>query len=251
MTETKDFSSVLDESKNMINDIKKKNVKDITATPRNILFGVLVFAGMLFVGAMALQIITGVIALICMVLAGVGLFLGLRFLKAADPLIKKYTQNLILSKMIENAKTYKMETLTNRVIDSYNMLNEKRAKRDSLRGFMSKLKIKLDESDKNASTYQKKLDMFKSVERGYSIVTQNVDKAGTVHKALETKVNEYKDMDEFTGIITDAMSLITDNGGQKLDEMLSLEAFSEIENEFHTAMAQIDNSVRDFENDNA
>lgn len=240
-----------DKSKDLIDEIKKKNEQGVSATPRNILFGIMIVAGLLFAGAMALKIVTGTIALVVTIIAGVGLFMGLRFLKSADPLIKQWTQNIVLAKMIENAKSYKIETLSNRVINSYNLLKEKREKRDNLKGFVSKLKRKLDESDKDASTYPKKVEMFESVSKGCDIVTKNVDIAGEVHKNLEKKVAEYKDMDEFTGIITNAMSLITENGGQKLEEMLSMEAFNEIENEFNTAMAQIDNSVRDFETDNS
>jgi len=237
------------ESNNQIAEIKKQQVAKITPTPRNIAFIVMTVGGLLFAGAMAMQIITGILALVFSVIAGVGLFLGLRFLKAADPLIKQHTRNYLLSKMIDNAKKYKIETLTQLVLTSEERLKKARKARDKMGGYVGKLQGKLEEAAQDAPSYNRKVEMTEKVKQAYDLVVRNVERAGEAHKSLSLKVTDYKEMAEFSNVAAEAMEFASANSGNKLEEMLGMEAFATIENEFHEAMATIDNSVRDFELD--
>lgn len=249
-TQTKlNFSTLVEESNSRIAEIKSEQDAPISAKSRNVVFGLMAVGGLMFAGAMVLQIITGIFALIFTVVAAVGLFLGLRFLKSADPLIKQWTRNIVLAKMIENAKKYKIETLTNLVIQSESQLKNARKARDKMKGYVNKVKQRLAESDKNATSYSQKLAMTEKVEQAYEIVEKNVEKAGLAHKNLKLKVDDYKDMAEFTDMASEALQFASANSGNQLEEMLGMEAFAAIESEFHEAMASIDNSVRDFEID--
>ena len=82
------------------------------------------------------------------------------------------------------------------------------------------------------------------------MICNNVNEGGKAHQLLVSKVNEYKEMQEFTDIVSDAMSF-TNSQVNSLDEMLGMEAFAAIEQDFHTAMVSIENSVSDFDIDNA
>lgn len=246
-------NSAFSGGQSLIDDILERGKKckdNVSTLQRNIIFGVLMAVSLFYLGGVMTGIISGIITLVVLVVVGVVLFIGLRFLHKADPLIKMWTDNIILAKMIENAKTYKNETIMNRLLSSFNELQEKRETRTKIHGHLLKIESKLNESDKNSSTYPKKVEMFEKVQYAFDTIEKHVEQAGIVHRKLEVKVAEYKDMMEFTDIISDAMTLINEQGGDKLEEMLSMEAFAEIDTEFHEAMASIDSSIKDFEFDN-
>ena len=105
MTEQKSgFSAILEDNKKSMDKINEFKNQPVTAKQRNLIFaGILV--GTLFLFMMfAVQIIQGVIALIMVIVLAAGSFFGIRFLKAADPLIKQKTKNFVLDKMIQEAR---------------------------------------------------------------------------------------------------------------------------------------------------
>lgn len=244
------FSTFIDEGNQRLAAIKAKHSAPITPKARNFIGSGLVLASLFVVGFAAFQIITGAIALILSAIIIVCGFFGIRALIAADPLIKQKTRNYVLSKMIEEAKTMKLETITNLVLASGERLANARKARDDMGGYVNKLKMRLQQSDKTSSMYAQKVQMAQKVEDAYNTIVQNVEKAGKAHQLLTQKVRDYKDMDEFSDMANAALSFASNNGMSQLDEMLGMEAFGAIESDFCSAMAAIENSVGDYNLDN-
>ena len=252
MTETTkvlSLGSLVEQSNNQIAEIKREQNAPVTATARNIGFVVFSLVGVFLAGFIALQIITGTVAL----LVGVGgmalMFYALRYLTMNDKHIKQKMRNRVIANMIEEAKTHKIETLTNMVIDSKTRLDGARKARDKMGGYVNKVKNKLEQADKSSSHYARMCQMAETVEKAYVLVQQSVERAGNIHKNLSLKVQEYKDMAEFTDIVNDAMSFAKSNT-DSLQEILGMEAFAAIDQDFQEAMVTIENSVADYELDN-
>ncbi|RJG42504.1 hypothetical protein [Motilimonas pumila] len=244
------FANVLEQSNHAIAEIREKQTTPITATARNIAFACLAVAGSLLLGLFLLQIIQGVLALFIAVGAALALFYGLRFLKAMDPLVKQKTQNFVLQKMIDEARENNTRQLDSLVLQGAERLKHARASRDKMGGYVKKLQSKLAKSNPNTdSNYQVKAEMLQKVENAYQAIRTNVDRAAKSNKAFEKKVACYKDMAEFSDIVGEAMNFAAATSGNKLEELLGLEAFASIEGEFHQAMVSIENSVSDYEID--
>ncbi|SEG14167.1 hypothetical protein [Marinobacterium lutimaris] len=243
------IGALVEQSNDRIAQIKHEQGVKITDRARNLGFLAFCLVGVGLVGLMAFQIIAGTFAL----LVGFGglafMFYAIRYLKMNDKHIKQKMQNRVIANMIEEAKTHKIETLTNLVIDSRNRLDAAREARNKMGGYVEKIKARLNESDQDSSSYATKVQMAERVESAYEMVCGNVDRAGAAHKALTKKVEEYKEMAEFSDIVGDAMAFAKSNTGT-LDEMLGMEAFAAIEQDFQEAMVSIENSVSDFEIDN-
>lgn len=244
------FSDLMDKSNTTIETIKKKQKEPITTTTRNVGFLVILALGMMLLGSMILQIVSGILSLFLILGASVGLFYSIRFLKVSDPLIKQKIRNIVLKKMIEEARENNTVQLDNMVISSAQRLKLARDSRDKMGGYVQKLKSKLDKADKNTSNYTTKVQMVDKVENAYELICSNVDKAAKANKLFEQKVSEYKDMAEFTDIVSEAMGFAAETTGSKLEELLGLEAFSSIESDFNEAMVSIENSVMDYKIDN-
>ncbi|WP_241910657.1 hypothetical protein [Enterovibrio norvegicus] len=250
VTKSLNFTSLVEESNNRIADIKREQSSSVTGTARNLGFAGFALLGLMLLGTIMFQIITGVIALVVGLGAVALMIYAYRYLKMADPLIKQKMRNHVLKKMIEEAKTHKIETLTNMVIESGNRLNSARAARDKMGGFVNKINTRLKASNQESSNFDRKVEMTEKVELAYEMVKANVNRAANAHKALEVKVRDYKEMAEFSDMVGDALKFANDSNGNKLEEMLGMEAFAAIEQDFHEAMVSVENSVADYEIDN-
>ncbi len=243
------LGNLVEQSNNQIAEIKREQGAQITATARNIGFVVFGLLGLFLVGFIALQIIAGTIAL----LVGLGglafMFYALRYLTMNDKHIKQKMRNRVIANMIEEAKTHKVETLTNLVLDSKERLDGARQARDKMGGYVGKVNAKLAEADTSSPHYKRMVKMSEQVEQAYELVKKNVERAGQAHKRLSTKVQEYKEMAEFSDIVNDAMAFAKSKT-DTLEEMLGMEAFAQIDQDFQEAMVSIENSVADYELDN-
>jgi hypothetical protein len=241
------FTDVQKESKEKIQEIKEEQGKKITATARNVFFGVLMFVAIIFAAIMALQIITGVFALVFSVIMLVGLFIGLRFLKSLDPVIKQKTRNIVLAKMIEEAQTRSIEQLDNMVIAGAKRLQQGRESRDKMGGYVKKLEgiIKTTNPEKDPY-FEQKQNILTQVSSAYEANKDMLERAAKANKEFECKVKHHKGMAEFTKIAESALASIQ---GDKLEEMLGLEAFGAIDTQFNEAMVSLENSVADYNTD--
>ncbi|CCN73272.1 hypothetical protein [Vibrio nigripulchritudo] len=249
-SQTLSFHTIVEDSNKRIAKIREEKKSAVTTTARNLGFAGFIIVGLFLFGIIALQVISGALALVIAFSAAALLFYSYRYLKMADPMIKRKMRNHTLKKMIEEARTNKIETLTNWVITSEKRLEEARESRDALGGYVNRLDKKVSDSDKNASTYETKLRTLESVKQAYEVVVGNVQKAGEAHKQLKIKVAEYKDMAEFADMAKTALEMANASKGDALDEMLGMEAFAGIEQEFHQALISVENSVSDARIDN-
>ncbi|MBF9003601.1 MULTISPECIES: hypothetical protein [Vibrio] len=248
-TQPLSLAQFVEQSNTRIAEIKKEKDAPINLKARNFGFALLCILGLVLASFIALQIIAGTVALLVGFIGIAVMFYGLRYLKMNDKHIKQKMRNHIVANMIEEARTHKIETLTNLVIDSKARLDGAREARNKMGGYVERIKAKLNESDKSSSSYQTKLNMAGRVEQAYSQVCINVEKAGEAHKALAKKVEDYKEMAEFSDIVGDAMAFANQNN-DSIDEMLGMEAFAAIEQDFQSAMVSIENSVSDYAIDN-
>jgi len=107
------------------------------------------------------------------------------------------------------------------------------------------MKDKINRGDASSPAISKMRDILTKVEAAYETVLLNLDKAKVANEEFEQKVQEYKDLDSFSQMAGEAMSVFDSSSNAKLEEMLSLEAFKHIDSEFNTAIISIENSARD------
>lgn len=244
------FQQLMDSGNQRIAEIKALQNTKVTNSARNVGFVAMSTVGVMAFGLLFFQVVTGVIALGLSVAAILGLFYGFRFLKMADPLIKQKMNNKLLKSMFEEAKKNKIETLTQMLLTSNERLEVTKKSLDKMGGYVNRLKAKLDSSDKGSSSYSKKVELFNQVETVYDLMKVNTQTAIKKHKDLEEKVAEFKDMHEFTEIMTGAMEFANQSMDKKLEELLGFEAFASIEREFHEAVATVENSASNYSFEN-
>jgi len=243
------FGAVLAQNKEETNKIKAYEKAPITTIKRNVIAGSLVAGGLVFTTVFAMQIISGIIALFATVLFGVGGFMGIRFLRQADPLIQQKTRNLIVKKMIEEARKNSVYQLKNQVLKNTERLKRGRSARDKIGGMISGLKSGINPENKGKSIYEKKVKMLEVVEEAYKQVKENLTKAAQANKQFEEKVSEYEDMEKYTQQFEQIIDALGDTGGMDIDEMMSLAAFEHIEGNFDNALTAIENKASDMKLD--
>jgi hypothetical protein len=197
-----------------------------------------------------MQILTGIVALVASGVLLIGGFLGVRFLKTMDPVIKQKTRNMLIEKMFEEARQSSIAQLTNHVLSNAKKLESARKARDKMGAMVMTLEADVDFNDTESKSNAKKMKIYRKVKDAYDTVVSNVDNAAIKHKEFEEKVEEYKDLERFTKMAGEAMALFDDGADSKLNDMLSLESFEHIDSEFNTAIVTIENNARDMERDN-
>lgn len=238
------FSEILSENKNAISKIKNFEAQPITTKARNLAFAGLTVGSVAFIGLFAAQIISGIAALIATFAFAGSMFFGIRFLRAMDPVIRQKTKNLVLNSMYSEARKNAVAQLDNQVITNAARLKNARHARDKMGALVQKLESAVSSTDPSNSYYKQKKDMLDRVEKAYIMFKTNTDKAAKANQVFETKVKEYKDMERFAQIAGEALSLF-DKSGNKLEDMLSLAAFEQIEEDFNSAIISIENTAND------
>lgn len=244
------FSLVKEETDLALEKIEKLRNSPITTKARNIVFAGLVLSGLFFMSLFMFQILTGVVALVTSVLLLGGLFLGVRFIKTLDPLIKQKTKNLLIDKMFKEAREKSVAQLSNHVLLNAEKLQMARKARDDFGGKLEQLKSKIDFNDNENQSNKKKKEIYERVNKAYQQMLVAVDRASEEYREFEKKVIEYKELDAFTQIAGEAMALFENGASAKLNEMLSLESFEHIDSQFNASIISIENSARDMEIDN-
>lgn len=244
-TASSEFAAIMENNRNELVRIEEFSKKTISGWPRNIAFLAISFALILIFGIFASQIITGTIALIVLVVTAVGLFFGLRFVKTMDPLIRQKTQNMLISKMTSEARRNAVAQLDNQVIKNTERLELARAARNRMGAAIESLRSQINEKNAGKPNYERKKEILTKVENAYEQVKIKLDRAAKANHAFSEKVKEYKEMESFAAQASEAMMFFKNTGDTQLEEMLSLEAFHQIESDFNTALIDIENSVRD------
>lgn len=251
LDQTKEFSftDVLQNTEKQKALIKEEQHKPITMTARNLTFaGLTVGGGLMFI-MFATQIITGIAALVLTATVGIGGFLGIRFLKTMDPLIRQKTQNAKTKWMMEEARRNSIEQLQNLVLKRRGKLTDGRAARDKMKGFVQKISDGVDGADESSSMYKKQIKMLKTAEGACIKMSTNIDSIAKSNKLFEVKVEEFRKMDKMNEIFAEAMALFGSTVDDHIDEMLSLEAFDSIETDFNQAVISMDAIAHDMQID--
>ncbi|MEA1914547.1 MAG: hypothetical protein U9N30_04430 [Campylobacterota bacterium] len=241
------FTGILQENKGALQNIENFKNQKISTIGRNLLFGGVALGGLFAVSLIAFQILSGIFALFLSGVLLIGGFLSIRFLKKMDPLIQQKTKNLLLEKMLKEARDNATVQLGNQVLANADKLKNARQAREKMGAMVEALKNAVDFSDTENSSNKKKKDIYERVNKSYEIVKQNISIAQQKHKEFEQKVIEYKELEKFTKMAGEAMALFEDSSNTKLTEMLSLESFEHIDSEFNTALVTIENSTLDRE----
>ncbi|RQW65015.1 hypothetical protein [Vibrio viridaestus] len=249
MSPSSSFAAILENNRSELARIDEISKTPITAKKRNIVFTALVFALVLLLGLFAIQIITGIVALILLVITAVGLFFGLRFLKAMDPYIRQKTQNILITKMTQEARKNAVSQLDAQVIKNTERLELARAARNKMGAAIESLRGQINEKNVGKPHYERKKEILSRVQVAYEQVQIKLDSAAKANQAFAIKVREYKEMEAFAAQASEAMKFFKSTGDSQLEDMLSLEAFNQIESDFNTALIDIENSVHDISMD--
>ncbi len=239
------FSKIIQDNKNEMNKIKDYKKEPITTNKRDIIFGICIVILLFFIGLFAMQIITGAIALVVSLIVGVGIIFGIKVLKSADPIIQQKLKNAELKIMFDEARKNATYQLDNQVIkNSERMLNAREA-RNKMGGMIESLRSAINPANEGKPNYEKKMKMLNKVESAYEQIKTNLVKGAESNKLFAEKVKDYKDMEKFANMASQAMEFFKEGGGSELEEMLSLESFGHIEDNFNSAMSTIENSTQD------
>jgi len=237
---------MINESK--INELKKFENAPITSTQRNLIFGGLFIFTLAFMVMFASAILSGLAALIGVIVVGVVLFFGGRLMVAADPLIKQKTKNAVIKRMYQEAANNAIEQLSNQVLANVEKLKASREARDKMNALLKRMKSSLKPENIGKPIRIKKEETIKVIEAAYNTMCQNVDMAAEANKKFEQKVNDYREFNSFSELANEAMAYA--NKDDKLSDMLSTHAFESIGMEFDSAIAKIENSAKDMALDN-
>lgn len=243
------FAGIMEENRNRMTAIEQYRKAPVSVTKRNLAFGGAVLGGLFLVGLIGAQIITGVIAIATAIIGGGALFYLVRTMRTMDPVIQQKLKNKKIELMVKEARTKAVEQLDNQVLINAERLKAARKARDDIGGMILKLKSKLKPENEGKPNYQKKVEMIQTIESAYEQIKVNIDKGAHANVKFEQKVREYKEMDEFAEMAGAAMAMLNAAGGDKLAEMLSLEAFDAIETEFNSALVSIESTAHDMQID--
>ncbi len=245
------ISAIVDNTKKEISRIEQYRDKVVTSTARNIAFGGLILGGFFIIGMFALQIISGVLALGVTVIAVVAGVFGIRYLKAMDPVFKQKLKNHQVAQQMSEARRNAVAQLDNQVILNSQRLEIARNARNKMGASLESLRSQIDPANEGKPNFQRKVELLEKVENAYQRVCKNLETAAHANKNFEAKVVEYKQMERFAVEASKAMSFLKTTGDSEIQKMLSLEAFTEIETNFNTAIIEIENSVNDMDVDMA
>lgn len=245
-TETQtDFSTIIADNNKRIKDIELFKSAPISRKTQFVAFSGLALGSIIVASIFAMQILSGILALATLAAFTVGGFYLVRVLKQADPLIQQKIKNKVLEKMYEEASAHAIEQLTNHVIYNADKLDQSRKARNSMGALIENLAAKVNATADTSTNKPRMLATLEKLRTAYAQVTNNIDKAAIAHKNFEQRVNDYRDMDKFNKEAGQIMAMFESSGTSKLNEMLTLEAFASIDQDFSTAIISIENSAKD------
>lgn len=243
MEQKSEFSLVKAENQERINQIETFKNAPISVKAQKVTTGVVVVGGVVMASVFAMQIISGVAALVTLGVVGGAGYYATKVIKQADPFIQQKIKNKILEKMYEEASENAIMQLANQVIQNSAKLSDARKARDKMGAMVENLKSKVAKASEGNKPRMKK--SLEKISLAYESVKTNTEVAQKSFSIFEKKVEDYKEMDKFNKEAGAVLALFEKNGGDKLSEMLSLEAFDSIENDFNTALISIENSAHD------
>jgi hypothetical protein len=222
------FSSAVDKNKAEISRIEE--FKNMKITP----FKQYMVVGALGLGAILLtQILTGMVVIVGIVVLGVA---GMIAIRQFSPTFQQKLRNEKLNMMIKEAKENAIARLETEVLSNTSKLKIAKDHLNKMGAHVRALESDIDFDDTSKKT-EKKIEIFKSVETAYHNMQKDIKTAEEKSIEFEEKVADYKDLEKF---INAAMAFSITDENTKLNDMLSLESFAHIEDEFNTAIVSIE-----------
>ena len=240
MKQEVNFKEVLEKSEEHINSIKTKRDSPTTHTTRNLVFGGGVLLSVMFAGMLALQLITGIIALVLTGVFGLAAFFVVKNFKKYDKLVAQKIKNHVLSEQLKEAQKNNIVQLKNTVLSRKERFKVGVENHNKMGGFVEKVKdsaLKATDCDPYKEQKQRTYDR---VSEAYTMNKARLKKAKIAIDDFEKKVYHYESMAEIAEYASMALASVE---GNDLEDMLSLAAFDSIDTDFCEAMVGLENAV--------
>lgn len=209
----------------------------ITNKARNIFFLAGILGLSLTFVLFAFQILAGLAAMVATCVVGVSLWLGSKHIGKLDAVVRQKAELAMLSTMIKTAQKNHVIQLKAAVLKKREKIAAARAKYVELRGQVEQLRIKANRAEKDDPYAQQKLEMYEKTNAATARYSKLITRMSDAADKFERQVNFYEDMAKTAAIASNIMEALADN---KLDDMLSMAAFEQIELEYCTVMAELD-----------
>ena len=240
MKQEVNFKEVLEKSEERINNIKTKRDSPTTHTTRNLVFGGGVLLSVMFAGMLALQVITGIIALALTGVFGLAAFFVVKNFKKYDKLVAQKIKNHVLSEQLKEAQKNNIVQLKNTVLSRKERFKVGLENHNKMGGFVAKIKMKVERCEPDNPFKAQNEKIYERVSKAYAMNKERLKKAQEAIDTFEKKVYHYEGMAEVAEYASKAMASIANN---ELEDMLSLAAFDSIDTDFCEAMVGLENAV--------
>ncbi|BCE01850.1 hypothetical protein [Marinicellulosiphila megalodicopiae] len=238
------MSDFLQENKNVINTLKAQAKEEITPHKRNIAF-VASILGLFLFTYFAVQILTGLIALVAAAIILPAIWFGFYYIRANDKYIKQRFRNAALARQIKEASENADVQLQNMAIAKEESIKVAANARDMLKGAIRKIQNEIKNEAPDSPVLKFAKENLAVLEPAAENASKIVELRNDQSQAFKTKVEQHlkmKKISDMANQVIDATSATFDNA---LDNMLSLTAFEAIEEEFYTATIKLESSVED------
>lgn len=242
-----EFNAILKDNKSKVQEIIEYKNKPISVFKQP---AIALGAGVGFVllsGLFVLQVVQGVVALGLAGLAVGGMIYSYHAIKQANPVIQQKLKNKKIELMMKEARQHGIEQLQNKILEDTKSLQQKKASRDKLGATLETLRVQVDKAKEGSDLKANMIRQLEKIEPAYEQMKEIIRNQEKQLKLYEEKVMEAKQLDEFNQVAEEFMSTFAESADNKLEEMLSLESFSEIEREFSKNSIAIENLIADME----
>ena len=184
------------------------------------------------------QIISGILALAMLVVGIPILIWTFIALRKADPYIKQKLDNELLKLRVNEASKNRIEQLSNDLIARREKIETAKKARAKMLGQIKTLEKQLKEANPTSSFYNNMKEQFDKFQKAVDLIKDKIQASIIATDKFEDKVKEYKQYHKFTQTAQELTAAL--KGDSTLENMLTDVAFEAIDNDFNTAMADID-----------
>jgi len=240
---SQEFQGLLGSSKEEINKIKEYGNKKFTGLPRTLIFIAMTMAAFFVIGMFTFQIVSGIAAIFISVIAAAIMYAGITFMVKMDPLYRMKLRNIQMEQMMKEARKRAVAQLENQVMTNAKRLQKGREAVVKLKSIVKRLESRLSKMDLDDKYREQNESTLAAVKKAAEGFQRNVAIAHKEHEAFEKQVQDYKNREEVAKIANEAMAIIGESAENKIEELLSLEAFEAIDMNFNSALAAIEESA--------
>lgn len=234
------FGEVIDNSNKQIAAFKEERDSGTTNTARNLVTIATVIVGGFLALSIITQVLMGMVALFASVMFGVASFFIIKHVGKLDKLVAQKIKNKVLNMRIKEAQVNSLVQLKNSLLQRKEHVAESIQANARMGGKLELMRKELREAD-DANPYIDKMHkVVQRIEGAYTANTERIHRAKRGVTDFEQKVGYYEQMAAMTKIAREAMAFVSDD---ELDEMLSLESFKAIDDDFCSVMAEMDAAI--------